>query len=115
MPESDKDRELEELKQRVAELENSERPARGVAFHDVARKADKGSQVYYLVIFIVIPRSFTPHVAVRVIGASVILFFGVIALALGFLLPGLIALGLVAADVGALVRARSSSPDGEAA
>ena len=52
-----------------------------------------------LLIFIAIPRSFKPHIATRVIGASVIVFFGVIAFALGFVLPGFIALALVGPDL----------------
>lgn len=59
-----------------------------------------------LLIFLAVPRSFRPHVATRALGASVIVFFGVIAFALGFLLPGVVALLLVGGDVAALAHAR---------
>lgn len=59
-----------------------------------------------LLIFIAVPRSFKPHVATRVLGASVIVFFGVIAFALGFFLPGVIALALIVPDIWALAASR---------
>ena len=54
--------------------------------------------VVSLVIFLLIPRSWRPRAAVRVVGASVVLFFGVIALALDLVVPGAIAAGLLALD-----------------
>lgn len=59
-----------------------------------------------LAIFLMLPRTWRPHAAVRVIGASVIIFFGVIAFALGFAPVGLVAAALLAPDVLMLARRR---------
>lgn len=60
-----------------------------------------------LVIFAVVPRRWHPPVALRILGASVIAFFGLIAFALGYFIPGLIAFGLIALDAAALLVART--------
>jgi putative membrane protein len=52
-----------------------------------------------LAIFAVMPRSFKPHVVPRVIGSSVILFFGITAFALGYYVPCAIAAVLIGIDV----------------
>jgi len=52
-----------------------------------------------LLIFLAVPRKFSPHLAARWIGGSVIVFFGLIAFALGYLLPGLAAVALVGLDI----------------
>ncbi|MCA8914932.1 MAG: carotenoid biosynthesis protein [Planctomycetes bacterium] len=54
--------------------------------------------VVSLVIFVVIPPSWRPRAAVRVVGASIVMFFGVIALALDSIVPGAIAAGLLLLD-----------------
>ncbi len=59
-----------------------------------------------LLIFAVVPRSFKPHLGARLLGASVIVFFGVIAFSLGYLLPGVFALMLTGADLVVVARAR---------
>lgn len=51
------------------------------------------------VIFALVPQGWVPHPAVRVIGASVIAFFGLIALALGFAALGLLSLALLIPDI----------------
>jgi putative membrane protein len=78
--------------------------AEGGAYFGIPWTNFLGWFVTSLVIFVALPQSWKPHVAVRVIGASVIAFFGVIALALGFYAPGALALALVIPDAIALLR-----------
>ncbi|MBK9974058.1 MAG: carotenoid biosynthesis protein [Planctomycetes bacterium] len=66
--------------------------------------------VVSLAIFLVIPQSWQPRAAVRAVGASVILFFGIIAFALDLFVPGGIAVGLLALDVVSAAKLQTNKP-----
>jgi bisanhydrobacterioruberin hydratase len=78
----------------------------GGFWYDIPWTNFLGWYLVSLAIFLVLPRSFKPHRATRLIGASVILFFGVIAFALGMAPVGAVALALLAPEAVALSRDR---------